>query len=426
MLHPPAALDRKGTTMPGKQDAFVLLGAQACARYPEFLGYLAERELAALVVDDGTGSAPLKVADSLTVDPDRLPDLIEGVRNWADRFRLRGIFNTAEALVTPAAMVADLLGLPNPGLRAAVISRDKYLQRAYFRELSPPFVRLAPKEPIPTLPPFPAVLKPTGRHGGSGIRWLVSAADLLPALDDFAGDEPLILESFVDGIDVSVECLVRRGQVEYENLTEESDGAVDQRFLEMGYTMPALRIPPAVAERIYLVNRRVLTKLGFGTGMLHAEYKVTPAGDVVLMEFAVRNPGDGLLPMYQLSTNRSLEAEIVKVCLDEPVDYPKPVRPVRQTYFDHRPGRLVDVRVDGYATPVVFLPETGTRPRLPSGARSGSALREVLVEWRRGDVLPPLREAADRCGYFLIEADHPDELADLERRVVAGLQVVVR
>jgi hypothetical protein len=420
--------------MSARPEAFVFFGVEALARYPEFGAALDARRLRVLVVDEGAAldarpdDAVLgcPVGERLAVDPADLHRMLAWARGAARRYAVRGVFNTKEAFVRPASVVADLLGLPHPGVRAALIASDKYLQRAHFAAISPAHVLLRSGEPLPEFGAYPAALKPTARHGGSGIRLVHDGEELRRALDGYPPGEALVVEEFVDGIDVSVETLVWQGEPVFASITEESDGSPEQRFLEMGYTMPAVRIAPDVAERVHATNRALLAGLTFENGMLHAEYKVTPEGRVVLMECAARSPGDGLLPMYLLSTGRPIEAEIVKIALGERPSYPSPARWVRQVYFEHPPGVLVDVRVDGLDCAPVYLPELAAPPRLSPEQAERGGLHQLLVERARGDRMGELREAADRCGSVIFSAADPAGLDRLEDDVRRRLRVVTR
>lgn len=416
--------------------AVIWCGALASARYPDFHAYIAERGLAVLAIDQPSSASPLigEVHDEerLLVDPGDTHRILAMVAHWARHYDVRGVLNTVESFVVPAAMAAELLDLPCPGLRAAVICRDKYLQRQYLAAWSPPFAMVAPDLPALDFDAFPAVFKPTGRHGGSGIVRVVSRAELEAHLarEPLAREEGYLLESFIEGLDISVESLVQDGAVVFESISDERETPAAYDFLEMGYTMPTVRTPAAVADAIYATNRRIIERLGIVTSMVHAEYRVTRSNQVFLIEVGARVPGDGMMEMYKRSTGQSLEAEVIKLALGERAAYPRPRRLVRKVFFEHTPGTLVDVRVDGFGNQPVYLPEGGARPRVePMNAESGPVLGEILIEFARGDVLQPLREARDRCGSFVLEAESVEQLPALEaleREVLEKLRVVTR
>ena len=78
-----------------------------------------------------------------------------------------------EVFVEPCGVVADLLGLAGPGLRASRVCRNKQLQRAYLADWSPRSAYVAPEarsRAARLAPGFPCVLKPVGRMSSSGVR----------------------------------------------------------------------------------------------------------------------------------------------------------------------------------------------------------------------------------------------------------------
>jgi hypothetical protein len=347
-------------------------------------------------------------------------------RVWAREYDVVGVYAVGEMMVEQAGIIADAFGLPSPGLRATRACRSKYLQRLYCPEWSPEILIYPPGDrsvPQGTHPGWPAVLKPAGRRSSSGVREIRNPIELEQYLTEYPPAEALLLEEYVVGQEYSVETLVQNGRVVFESVTRKETNETSSRsFVEMAHTVPA----PADGELLLTANRAVLEKLGFADGVAHAEFRLTPARQVRLMEIAARTPGDGLLALYHLATGAPMEPEIIRIALGEPAEYPAPVRYARQVYLDHRPGVLGDVKVrwPGVAPTPAGQGQLWPEPE-PGRPGDEAALRNVLVLKKPGTRLGELRESDDRAVTFLIDAPSVEELDALEERVRASIDISV-
>jgi biotin carboxylase len=405
--------------------AVVLFGGLSSQSDSIFLQLIRDDELVPLVIDlpHVTARAASLPEDCLAVEPTDVLTLLDGIRAWTQRYRVLAVYNTAEAFVELAALASDYLGVPGPGLRAARVCRNKLLQRLYCVELSPPFVGFLARAPVPAFDHYPAILKPVGRRGGSGVVAVNSSAEIEHHRHNYQPDEVLLLEERIFGRDFSVETLVQGGHVLFENVTEEREDPAGRANLEMGYTLPAVGFHAALIGKAYELNRQVVSRLHFEDGILHAEYKMARDGKIYLIEAAARNPGDGLLAMYHLSTGQPMERAILDIALGRPASYVPPSRFVRQVYLESSPGTLMGVQVDLFSVAPHY---PGGRPvRRTIGAGEGSGLREVRIDKSRGDRLTPLETADDRVGSVIFDANTLAELEALEQQVLANVKVMV-
>jgi hypothetical protein len=431
----------------GRPAAFVLLGGlRVIVRNWLYLTELERRGLTVLVITSADwrdetarcmasrGSPGALIGDaafvdgSVKIDGSFTPGVVAQMRRWASRYDIVGVFAVGEMLVEQTGIVADALGLPSPGLRAARICRSKYLQRFYLPEWSPRTVIVPPsarRSPDLGGMAFPAVLKPSGRRSSSGVRTLSSSREFGDHVAEYAETETLLVEEYVHGREFSVESLVQHGRIVFESVTRKrTNEAHTDRFVELGHSVPSPG-GPGHAE-LLAANRAIIERLGFADGVTHAELRLADAGEVVLMEIAARTPGDGLLPLYHLATGAPMEPEIIRIALGEPARYPEARRYARQVYLEHRPGVLADVLVHWPGVEPVWVGQDRLWPTVTPGEPGDApALRDVLVQKSRGSTLGELRESDDRAVAFLIDADSPAELDDLERHVRAAIEVVV-
>ncbi len=419
-----------------RRPAFLLLAnAGPVTGHPRFVEEMRAHGLAPLLVTDvvptGPGAAafaPFEVLEP--IDSSQHLRILDRVSTWAGAYDIRGVLCLGEVFVEPAGLAADLLGLPFPGLRATRVCRNKHLQRRFLERWSPHSQLITPDARDTVEHDFgrgPAVLKPLDRYCSSGVQEVADLRQLAGCLEGYRPDEPLLLETKVLGREVSVESLVQDGDILFAGITGKSTNEHGGRyFVEMAHTVPCATLTPQEAAAVQEVNARVIDRLAFESGVTHAEYRVTEAGEVYLIEIACRAPGDGIIPLYQLATLSPIEPELIRCALGEKVTYPGPVRCARQVYLDHAVGRLVDVDVAGLdgVTPY-WVPEHGLWPPIDAGSAGDRAqLRHLLVLKGRGAELTEVRDSFDRAITFLIDAGTPAELDRLEERVRRGIRVV--
>jgi hypothetical protein len=436
-----------------RTEAVVLFGALFGTRYPHVVPDAIARGLTVLGIDDRSPGKeridaarrsvpdhPLAgLAELVWLGPDRHEKLLEQVVAWGERYRIRAVLAFGEEYVEPAAIVADYLGVPSPGLRAARVCRNKLLQRRYLAGFSP-LSRLltaderAAGEPGRTGPEqiawdtYPAVVKPVGRQASSGVRRVSGPAELVAALSEYEPGEPVLVEQLAEGHEISVEALVQNGAVLFSSPTGKrtNEGGGDF-FVEMGHTVPDPELDPELTARVLEVNRQVLRRLDFRDGIAHAEYRVGAHGVPVLMEIAARAAGDSILTLYHLVTGSPLETALLSVALGEPTTYPPVRRYARQVYLPHRAGALHDVTADGLDASVTWLDERWMWPPVQPGAADAPARVQMVVAGRpAGTVLHEIRQSGDRSTMYVIDAPTVAALDALEARCTAAITVDTR
>ena len=418
--------------------AVILLGGMVATWNHRFVSAARRRGLAVLLVDDPTTGLVRLVEQRAAAHPEHPldgvagcverrsnepGDVLEACLAWNRRWDVRGVCSLREQFVEPASLVADLLGLPSPGLRASRVSRNKYLQRRYLSAWSPrsdlvaPAARARAKE----WDSFPAVVKPVGRLASSGVQLVLNPVELREALTAYEPGEVLQFEERTVGPEFSVESLSRDGQCLYVEVTEKRTTEGDSPyFVELGHTTPAVNLTESARADLLAVHAAVLDRLQFGTGIAHGEYRVTARGRVVLTEVAVRPPGDSILALHWLATGTALEDALIGLAVGGDVaPPPRPRRYARQVYLPHRPGTLAGISVPrGTGLAVTwFDPDDTHDPVRGAGLADPPTVRCLLGLKPLGSRLGPLRESTDRAGMFLLDASTPEALDQLEAEV---------
>ncbi|GAA0675637.1 ATP-grasp domain-containing protein [Kitasatospora atroaurantiaca] len=343
-----------------------------------------------------------------------LRDLVDGVQlvpgtaeeQWADAALAAaaerapdGVLGLGEHQVMAAALVGHYLGLPGPGLGAAVVSRNKALQRARFSSAGLPQPEFLVADSLAEAGEwagarFPVVLKPLGGSGSSGVELVRDRAAYAEAVEHRAHDGRLLVESAARGPEYSWEGLVREGKVLLGNITaKETTGP--PHFVETAHRVGGA---PAHVERAgQQLGRDVVAALGLDTGIAHLEFRMTSAGPVI-MEVAVRTPGDSIMDAVGLVHGLDMYEALVRLALGMPV-------PAVERAVPHgRSASLFPLARPGRVTAVTGLAEVREHP----------GVARVFVGVRPGDTVRPTTCSADRPAAVLLSADDD---AQLERSI---------
>ncbi|MFF7026933.1 ATP-grasp domain-containing protein [Streptomyces albidoflavus] len=308
--------------------------------------------------------------------------------------RPTGIFGFTESHVLGAALAQDHFGLPGPSLQAAVISRNKALQRGRFAAhgIGQPAYRLtddlaSTAEWAATH--FPVVVKPLSSAGSVGVELVADADAFEAAAHRRATEGPLLVEKALDGPEYSWEALVRDGEVWFANLTaKETTGP--PHFVEVTHrTAPPL--PDRDARLVAELGRSVLTAIGMRTGIVHLEFRLTDTGPAV-MEVAVRTPGDFLMELCSLTYDTDWFELVVRLAtgMDLPPAPESPTRYAASHFVISDPGKVIST--DG-------LPEVLAHP----------AVVDAAFKITPGDTVAPTSSSLQRTGHAIIAADTPEE-----------------
>jgi len=329
----------------------------------------------------------------------------------ARRCRPDAVVAFSEPHVLAAALVQDELGLPGPSLRAAVLSRNKALQRGRFAAAGVGQPDYLVTDRLPDARAWasaelPVVVKPLSSAGSAGVEHVPDIA----AYDEMAGrrngEGRLLVERAVTGPEYSWEALVQNGRVWFANLTaKETTGP--PHFVEVAHRTSA-GVDDASQALVTDLGTAVLDALGMRTGIVHLELRLTPSGPAV-MEVAVRTPGDYLMDLLGLGYGVDWFELVIRAALGWELPAP-PHGPVRYaaSYLPVSPAGTV-AGVDGLAE-----------------VRAQPCVVDVAVTVSTGDVLLPARSSSQRVGHVVLAAPDREELDAALEKVRRTLVVSVR
>lgn len=321
-----------------------------------------------------------------------------------------GLIGFAEPQVVAAALTQERYGLPGPSLHAAVVSRNKALQRALFGAHGVPqpahlhVARITDAREW-MLQRLPVVVKPLNLSGSEGVELVRTPEAVEEVVTRRAGEGRLLVEEAVDGPEYSWEALVREGEVLFENLTAK-ETTPPPYFVELvhrcGYC-PG----PDEAARVHELTSGVLRAVGMRTGLVHLEFRMSADGPRV-METAVRTPGDYLPDAIGLTYGFDLYEAVVRLSLGLPLpELPRrPVSYAATVFPTARPGTI---------TGITGVDQVMDHP----------AVVRVRLRKQVGDKVRLLTSSEQRMGHVLVAAGSPDERDDAVRFVRETLRVEV-
>ncbi|MFI8880251.1 acetyl-CoA carboxylase biotin carboxylase subunit family protein [Streptomyces sp. NPDC055243] len=283
-----------------------------------YRGYCLEQVAAAYDVVLLTNAEPSWekpfIVDHTVVDLTDPAALLAAGRALAERHDLVGVVTWDEWNLVPTARLARALGLSSTSVEVMRACRNKSVARTLFArhgvlsassmEVRTPLeARLATK----TLG-YPAVLKPSAFAGSIGVI-RVDRPEELPAAFAFASagasrsreDTGVLVEEYLDGPEVSVECVTHHGATTAVALTRKHLGP-EPYFDETGHTVDATdpllaQVAPAAAAAV--------KALGITDGVQHVEMRLVD-GRPRLIEVNARIGGDMIGHLVRLATGVDL------------------------------------------------------------------------------------------------------------------------
>jgi biotin carboxylase len=324
--------------------------------------------------------------------------VLSAVSELKERYQFGGVFTYDEAFVVETAMVAELLNLPSNSVQTARLCRDKYLMRQTWQNAGVPSARsflvqsLSEAEEAAEKIGYPVVIKPRGLAASVGVlrvdipeelptRYIAANIDPHPFFRAAGGGA--LVEEYLDGPEVSVECAVMQGHVNVIAITRKQVGLAPG-FEELGHIVAPnepLREEAAIREVLIAAHQA----LGVHMGITHAELRLTQQGPCMI-ELGMRCAGDLIPYMVALATGIDLYVVGASLAANE---LPA-LRPSR------REASAIRFLYPPYDARVCALSVQPTAFELPW-------LKKVVLEAEAGKecYLPP-RGFLSRLGYIIV------------------------
>lgn len=194
--------------------------------------------------------------------------------------------------------VANALGLPANPVETATIATNKYEMRRTFLEAgipTPAFLYVGEEDDLSPVRRMrlPVIVKPTDRSGSRGIyklENLETLAECVAASCAESFEKKAIVEEYIEGHEYSCECISQEGVHHFLAITKKyTTGA--PHFIETGHMEPS-GLSEETCKKVREQIFRALDALHVRCGASHSEFKVTPEGEIRIIEIGARMGGD--------------------------------------------------------------------------------------------------------------------------------------
>ena len=321
---------------------------------------------------------------------------IEGCIRVARAHRICGVLTVAAEVAVPTvAAVADALCLPGVSLEAAQVSVDKSRMRERFDQWSVPSPRwrkcasLAEARQSASELCWPLVVKPADNAGSRGVSLIEKPGDLAEAFTKAFSQSRrglVMVEEFMQGVEISCESFVYRGKVYVLGLSDKIR-TQPPYLLDTTVLFPSEH-PHHIQERAREVARMAIKATGIDMAAIHMELMVTN-GEVKVVELAARGAGFGVFTdILPWVTGVDAVEQLIRLSVGE------------EPNFGVTQHRGCVLRFPEIA-PGVVSSVTGV-----DRARNLPGIFELQIYVRSGDVVRPLTSGSDRVGHIIAMAEN--------------------
>ncbi len=246
-----------------------------------------------------------------------------------------GICTIASDLATVAVnYVADKMGLKGNSIECNLKSTNKYEMRKALKDAGVPtinFVKVLQHDDFETVVKkvedlqFPIIVKPTDRSGSRAITKLDSATGLQEAIDNAISnsfEKAAIVEEYIEGQEFSCEGITQNGEHHFLTITKKYTTG-EPNFIETGHVEPSGLFAHEI-EKVYRELEKALNALMITNSASHSEFKITPSGDVRVIEIGARMGGDCIgSDLVELSTGLDYIKMVIDVAVGNDLDFTK-------------------------------------------------------------------------------------------------------
>lgn len=252
--------------------------------------------------------------DYAVADPTDQAALNAAGRALAERYEVAGVLTWTEWYLVPVARLARQLGLPTTAPEALQGCRNKHTSRSLFARHGVPSaasvsVRTEREAAdAAALIGYPVVLKPAAHAASMGVI-RVDAASELSAAYVFAAQTAshgvestqVLVEEYLDGPEMSVECVTYQGQTTVVAVTRKTVGMAPH-FEELAHMVDA---NDSLLADVAPVAVAALDAVGITDGVSHVEIRIVD-GRPRLIEVNARIAGDMIGHLVHLATGVDL------------------------------------------------------------------------------------------------------------------------
>ena len=338
---------------------------------------------------------------------------IDAVVEVAKQFRPDGIMTLATDMpMRSIAAAAGELSLPGIDMATAIKATDKGEMIKAFAEcgVSHPWYYIVKNEreldSVMGKLTYPCIVKPTDNAGSRGVKLIKSENEVMASYKyavESSRSGAVIFEEYMQGNEVSVEIIVKGGEVHVLAVTDKiTTGA--PHFVEMGHTQPSA-LPADKVEEIKNLATRAVKAIGINDGPAHVEIMLTDKG-AKMVELGARMGGDCITThLVPLSTGVDMIEATIRIACGEVPD--------------------VDIRFNkGSAIRYFSVPEGKIKEISGVGdAEKIPGVKEISFVKGIGDTVCNIGNSADRVGFVIAQADNAKEAVTACEKAIAAIKI---
>ncbi len=406
-----------------QQKRVLLLMSPATYRAGAFLSAARQLQLDVVVGID----LPETLSDywhvPLGVDFADIPTSVRTIVDYAQKHPFDAILSVDDSATELAAHASAALGLAHNSPESAEAARDKYLMRTIMAAGGAPcpefrrFWLSDDPHDIAAQITYPCVVKPLRLSGSRGVIRADNSTEFVAAFTrlkryliaegNLEHETAFLVEDFIPGIEVALEGIVTRGQLQVLTLFDKPDPLDGPFFEETIYLTPS-RLSLEVQQSIASAVQLAATALGLRTGPVHAELRVNEQGPWML-EIAGRSIGGLCSTILEFGAGMCLEELILRHAIGEEVS-------AIQREESAAGVMMIPIPSAGMLKGVHGIEEAQTVP-LITGVEITAKLNNRLV---------PLPEGASYLGFIFARGNNTSEVEDAIRKAHALLTFDIR
>lgn len=369
---------------------------------------------------------------AVVIDLDNVESAVSTLRDLRETVSFQAVVGVDEKGVEVAAAANQAFGFRSNTLLAVQRTRNKvdFRKAVAAHDIRQPAFALVPSDAagdgpeaiaaVESVGGFPVVVKPLHLSGSQGVirvdgmradgstDGLAAVIDRVRAIACAPGD-PVLIEQYVDGIEVAVEGLLRDGSLEVLAVFDKPDPLVGPYFEETIYVTPS-RLDRAVLAEVEQLVWDAARAIGLTEGPIHGEVRIGTNSDgdrcYWLIEVAARSIGGLCGRTLRFGLGITLEQILLRHALNLPM-----------------PRSTKQQRASG----VMMLPiDGGGRLVAAHGvdqARSVVGVEGVEITVAPGSSVVPLPEGDRYLGFLFAAASDPAQVEAVLREASSFLHM---
>lgn len=314
----------------------------------------------------------------------------------------------ADVVVPTMNFLNKELGLVGNSIECSKVSTNKYEMKKRFVECGVPtanFIFVGESFNPDDLPfNLPVIVKAVDKSGKYGITKVEKIEGLKPAinlaLEESLSSNKVLIEEYIEGKEYSLEGMSWWGDHRILAFTEKFN--IPPHFVEEMHLQPA-PFDTKMRGKLLSIFVKTMKALDIQNGASHAEFKITPAGEVRVIEVASRMAAESMWEVIQISTG---------------LDYMKMV-------IDSAVGRLLDWK-KAAPSPVGLVKFLVTEKDFETLEKIKKNRPDTIH--RIDDILMPfdkekkITHNGDRYGLYLLKCASREEALELTQPQYDGIQ----